>query len=116
MPFSDRTSSGAPVAVSDDMLAVKAPFGYDGLFRGVVYLFKRGTDGKFKETQLLSTPEGSQLSMMSGSSFVFLDEFLLVGAGGAETVYVFKQNGSGIYIRRRPSSPPLTPALPVHLG
>jgi len=88
---------GTSVALSDDMLAVAAPFDYQSLLRGVVYLFKRGSDGKFKQTQRLSTPQGSQLNIVSGSSLLFLDDFLLVGAGGAETVYVFRQNNSGIY-------------------
>ena len=91
---------GKGVAISDDLslLAVSAPFEYDANgTRGVTFVYMRGNDGMYEEMQRLSTPEGEELSSVSGSSMLFLNDFLLVGSGGSKKVYVFKQGKSGIF-------------------
>jgi hypothetical protein len=88
---------GHTVAISDTLLAVKAPFDYSGGLRGVVYLYKRGADGKYEEIQRLSTPEGLQTESYHAPQVVLLDEFVLVAAHEYRKVYVFKQTSSGGY-------------------
>ena len=91
---------GKAVSISDDLqfLAVSAPFEYDANGpRGVTYVYMRGSDGMYEEMQQLSTPEGEELSSVSGSSILFLNDFLLVGSGGSKTVYVFRQARSGTF-------------------
>ena len=89
---------GQSVAITDSMLAVKAPFDYGGdlsNLRGVTYIYKRGRDGKYEEMQQLSTPEGEELRVVSGTDMAFLDNFLLVGSGTSKKVYVFKRITGG---------------------
>ena len=90
---------GEAVAMSDDatLLAVRSPYDYSDGLRGVVYMYIRGSDGKYTETERLSTPEGPQLSFASGKSLALLDDFLLIGSGSNKKVYVFKRTDSGAY-------------------
>lgn len=88
---------GYNVALSDDYLAVKAPYDsyvgsydYEDENRGVTYVYKRGSDGLYEQIARLCTPEGKQVGGFF-KDLIFLDEFLLVGAPGRNTVYVFKQ-------------------------
>lgn len=88
---------GHSVAISDTMLAVKAPFDYMNGVRGVVYLYKRDGDGKkFVELQRLSTPEGEGPQTVSYHSpqIALLDEFVLVGASELKKVYAFKKTSN----------------------
>lgn len=64
---------GESVAITETLLAVKSPFDYRDGLRGVVYLYKRVSDGKYEEFQRLSTPQGPEMSMVSGTGMVFLD-------------------------------------------
>lgn len=87
---------GYTVAVTNDLLAVKAPYdSYTGSYnykdenRGVVYVYKRGDDGAFAQTDRLFTPEGAQVRTHL-TDMIFLDDFLLVGAPGKNRVYVFE--------------------------
>ncbi len=88
---------GYNVALSDVYLAVKAPYDsyvesydYEDENRGVTYVYKRGSDGLYELISRLCTPEGKQVGGFF-KDLIFLDEFLLVGAPGRNTVYVFKQ-------------------------
>ena len=88
---------GHSVVISDTLLAVKAPFDYINGIRGVVYLYKRGSDGKYDEIERLSTPEGQQTESYHAPQIALLDEFVLVGAHEYNKVYVFRQTSSGVY-------------------
>lgn len=89
---------GYTVAISNDYLAVKAPYDsyigsydYEDVNRGVTYVYQRGSeDGLYKQISRLCTPEGKQVGGVF-KDMIFLDDFLLVGAPGKNTVYVFQQ-------------------------
>ena len=86
------------MAISNDYLAVKAPYDsyvgsydYEDVNRGVTYVYqRRGSDGLYEQISRLCTPEGKQVRGVF-RDMIFLDDFLLVGAPGKNTVYVFKQ-------------------------
>ena len=91
---------GYTVAINDEYLAVKAPYdSYNGSFeyndpnRGIVYVYKRRSDGQFQQVARLCTPEGRQVGEVLQDT-IFLDDFLLVGAPGKNKVYVFKRSGN----------------------
>jgi len=92
---------GHTVAINDDMLAVKAPFDLDrvGGDRGVVYLYKRGSNGLFEETQRLSAPEGDgeQTETYHSPQIALLNGFVLVSTTELRKVYVFQLMSSGKY-------------------
>ena len=78
-------------------LAVKAPYdSYTGSYdyedpnRGVVYVYARGEDGLFAQTDRLFAPEGTQVRTHL-TDVLFLEAFLLVGAPGRNRVYVFER-------------------------
>lgn len=88
---------GYNVALSDDYLAVKAPYDsyvgsydYEDVNRGVTYVYKRGSNGLYEQISRLCTPEGRQVGGFF-KDLIFLNDFLLVGAPGKNTVYVFKE-------------------------
>ncbi|KAL3766044.1 hypothetical protein ACHAWU_002759 [Discostella pseudostelligera] len=90
---------GYNVAISDEYLAVKAPYDsyigsydYEDVNRGVTYVYQRrgSDDGLYEQISRLCTPEGKQVGGVF-RDMIFLDDFLLVGAPGKNTVYVFKQ-------------------------
>jgi len=94
---------GYTVAINDDYLAVKAPYdSFEGSYdqydpnRGMVYVYKKQSDGTFEEVSRLYTAEGKQVSAHL-TDITFLDDFLLVGAPGNNKVYVFKQTMDGSY-------------------
>ena len=90
---------GYNVAISDEYLAVKAPYDsyigsydYEDVNRGVTYVYQRrgSDDGLYEQISRLCTPEGKQVGGVF-RDMSFLDYFLLVAAPGRNTVYVFKQ-------------------------
>ncbi len=90
---------------------MKAPYdSYIGSYdyydpnRGVVYIYKRGSDGLYEEAQRLCTPEGTQVRAHL-KDLLFLDGFLLVGAPGLNKVYVYKQLDDGTYERSAELTP-----------
>ena len=98
---------GYTVALTNDYLAVKAPYdSYLGSYdyydpnRGMVYVYKRvvnESDGtsSFVEVDRLCTPEGEQVRETL-RDVIFLDNarLLLVGAPGKNKVYVFERQGT----------------------
>mmetsp|Transcript_10569 Transcript_10569/g.22741 ORF Transcript_10569/g.22741 Transcript_10569/m.22741 type:complete len:243 (-) Transcript_10569:311-1039(-) len=98
---------GHSVAISDSMLAVKAPstYGKLGSQRGTVYIHKKGSNGQFVETHLLSTPEGPDTESFHNPQVALLDDFVIVGAPRSEKAYVFKSNGSGGYYQTTELTP-----------
>jgi len=85
---------GHTVAISDSMLAVKAPFDYINGRRGAVYVYTTSSKGRYAYTDRFSTPEGPQTETYHSPQVVLLDDFVLVGAPEYDKVYVFKQNSS----------------------
>ena len=90
---------GYTVALTDDYLAIKAPYdSYSGSTdyydpnRGMVHVYKKGVDGQFEEIDRLCTPEGVQVRETL-RDVIFLDDsrLLLVGAPGKNKVYVFER-------------------------
>jgi len=90
---------GYTVALTDDYLAIKAPYdSYSGSTdyydpnRGMVHVYKKGIDGQFEEVDRLCTPEGLQVRETL-RDVIFLDDsrLLLVGAPGKNKVYVFER-------------------------
>jgi hypothetical protein len=98
---------GYSVSLSNDgsHLAVKAPYdSYLGSYdyvdpvRGVTYVYRRGSDGKFGGRQSLCTPEGAQVESHH-RDVVFVDDYLLVGSPGRNRVYVFRRDdNTGDYV------------------
>mmetsp|Transcript_14204 Transcript_14204/g.30860 ORF Transcript_14204/g.30860 Transcript_14204/m.30860 type:complete len:565 (+) Transcript_14204:84-1778(+) len=88
---------GYTVAINDDYLAVKAPYDsyvnsyelYDQN-RGMVHIYKRGSNGTYEQIEQLCTPAGTQVRAHL-TDMIFVDDFLLVGAPGKNKVYVFQQ-------------------------
>jgi len=90
---------GYTVALTDDYLAIKAPYDsfsgstdYYDPNRGMVHVYKKGIDGQFEEVDRLCTPEGVQVRETL-RDVIFLDDsrLLLVGAPGKNKVYVFER-------------------------
>ncbi|KAL9182500.1 hypothetical protein ACHAXT_013152 [Thalassiosira profunda] len=95
---------GQTVAISDNLLAVKAPSDFIEEEKGVVYMYKRGADGIYEEVDRLSapegglyTPEGEQFTPSNSPQVVLLDDFVLVGAPGLNVVHVFQETPLGRY-------------------
>lgn len=98
-PTKTEAHYGHSVAISDTMLAVKAPFDYINGFRGVVYLYKKDNDDKYEEIERLSTPEenGEQNDLSTSPQIVLLDDFVIVGAPAFKKVYTFRKTSTGGY-------------------
>ena len=95
---------GQTVAISDNLLAVKAPSDFIEEEKGVVYMYKRGADGIYEEVDRLSspegglyTPEGEQSTPSNSPQIALLDDFVLVGAPGLNAVHVFQETPLGRY-------------------
>ena len=88
---------GHTVAISDKILAVKAPFDYKLGRRGIVHLYERQSTGQYVEIDQLSAPDGPHTETYHSPQVVLLDDFVLVGAPEYSKVYVFQPNGSGGY-------------------
>ncbi len=81
---------GSSVAINDDLIAVGAPATNGS--RGAVYLFIRSGDSWVFDESLtvVDAIENSEF----GASISIIDELILVGAPGVDTVYIFEPNGN----------------------
>ena len=89
---------GIDFAVAGEDVLVGAPF--SGQAKGVVHVFRRGTDGQWMEAQALSI-EADGLAAFFGMAVAATDQIAVLGAPGADffegTGYVFSRASDGTW-------------------